>query len=444
MTRLTLEITLILFLVLANGVFAMAEIAIVSSRQARLRTRAEEGDRRAAVALALAESPNDFLSTVQIGITLVGILAGVFGGATIAEELGAYFDAYASIAPHGETLGLAIVVLGITYLSLVIGELVPKRIALTNPERIGTAMAPFMRGLSRFARPAVWFLSLSTAVVVKALRIPQSTEPAVTEEELTTMLELGRKTGEFHPAEEEMIKGVFALGDRTAATIMTPRHEVVWLDLTRPATELQRKIVESGLSRYPAAEGSLDQFIGTIDVKDLVAACFAGTPLNLRSSVREALVFPETTSALQILHQFQERKTDIGIVVDEYGGFEGVVTVSDLATRVLGLDEEEDTLVLREDGSWLADAMMNFDDFADAIGIRVEERAHDTVAGFVLAYLGRLPRVGITSRRRVFASRSSIWTVAVWTGFWSPRFQSVNATRLPDTRGSEPGRDRRA
>lgn len=394
MTRILLEVTLILLLVIANGVFAMAEIAIVSSRQARLRTRAGEGDRRAAVALALAESPNDFLSTVQIGITLVGILAGVFGGATIAEELGAWFNAYPFIAPHGETLGLAIVVLGITYLSLVIGELVPKRIALTSPERIGAAMAPSMRALSRFARPAVWFLSLSTAAVVKTLRIPQSTEPAVTEEELTSMLELGRRTGEFHPAEEEMIKGVFALGDRTAATIMTPRHEVVWLDLARPDIELQQKIVESGLARYPAAEGSLDQFIGIVEVKDLVAACFAGAPVNLRSAVREALVFPETTSALQILHQFQERKTDIGIVVDEYGGFEGVVTASDLATRVLGLDEEEDTLVLREDGSWLVDAMMNFDDFAGAIGLRVEEGEHGTVAGFVLAHLGRLPRVG--------------------------------------------------
>ena len=394
MTRIALEITLILFLVIANGVFAMAEIAIVSSRKPRLRTRAEEGDRRAAVALALAESPNDFLSTVQIGITLVGILAGVFGGATIAEELGVYFDAYPAIAPHGETLGLVIVVLVITYLSLVIGELVPKRIALTSPERIGAAMAPFMRGLSRFARPAVWFLSLSTATVVKMLRIPRSNDPAVTEEELTTMLELGRKTGEFHPAEEEMIKGVFALGDRTAATIMTPRHEVVWLDLTLPASELQQKIVDSGLSRYPAAEGSLDQFVGVIEVKNLLASYFAGAPVNLRSAVSEALVFPETTSALQILHQFQQRKTEMGIVVDEYGGFEGVVTVSDLATRVLGLDEEEDTLVVRDDGSWLVDAMMNFHDFAGAIGLRVEEGEHDTVAGFVLAHLGRLPRVG--------------------------------------------------
>ena len=372
----------------------MAEIAVVSSRKARLRARSEDGDRGAAVALDLAEKPDEFLSTVQIGITLVGILAGVFGGATIAEELGALFNAVPAIAPHGETLGLTIVVLAITYLSLVVGELVPKRIGLANAERIAALMAPFMRRLSRLARPAVAFLGISTAAVVKLLRIRPSNEPAVTEEELTLMLELGRRTGEFHPAEEQMIKGVFALGDRTASAMMTPRHEVVWLDLTRPAAELQQYIVESGLSRFPAAAGSLDQFVGIIDVKDLIATCFAGRSIDLRGAVREALIFPETTSALQILREFQSRKEEMGIVVDEYGGFEGVVTVADLATRVLGLEEDDHPLVVREDGSWLADAMMNFADFAKATGMRVpDEDEHDTVAGFVLSRLRRLPRV---------------------------------------------------
>lgn len=393
-TRITLEIVLIFLLIVANGVFAMAEIAVISSRQARLRTRSDDGDRGATVALELAERPNDFLSTVQIGITMVGILAGVFGGATLAEELGAHFNTVAWIAPHGESVGLALVVLAITYLSLVIGELVPKRIALTNPERIAAMMSPLMRGLARLARPAVWFLSVSTSTVVKVLRIPESNEPSVTEEELTSMLELGRRTGEFHPAEEEMIKGVFALADRSASAIMTPRHEVVWLDLSRPADELQRLIVESGLSRFPAAEGSLDRFIGVIEVKDLIAGCFAGGPMDLRAAVRQPLVFPETTSALQILHDFQSRKAEIGIVVDEYGGFEGIVTVADLAMRVLGLDEDAQALVRRDDGSWLVDAMMNFADFAEAIGFRVDDESeYDTVAGFVVARLGRVPRV---------------------------------------------------
>jgi putative hemolysin len=391
---MTVELVLIIFLIIGNGIFAMTEIAVVSSRKARLRVRSEEGDRGARVALELAEKPDDFLSTVQIGITLVGILAGVFGGATLAEELGMYFNSSEWIAPHGETLGLVLVVLAITYLSLVIGELVPKRIALTNPEGIAAAMSPFMRGLSRLARPAVWLLTLSSTMVVRALRIRKTQGPSVTEEELTSMLELGRRTGEFHPAEEEMIKGVFALGDRTASAIMTPRHEVVWLDLNRPVSELQDLIVKSGLSRFPVAEGSLDQFVGVIEIKDLIGACFTGNSIDLRAAIREPLVFPETTSALQILHDFQLRRAEIGIVVDEYGGFEGVVTVADLATRVLGLDEDEQEMIQREDGSWLVDGMMNFADFSGAIRLRnVDAEEYDTVAGFVLSFLRRLPRV---------------------------------------------------
>lgn len=391
-TRILLEVLLIFLLVVANGIFAMAEIAIVSARKARLRSRAEQGNHSAAIALELAENPNDFLSTVQIGITLIGIVAGVFGGATIAEQLGAQFNTVPWIAPHGETLSLAIVVLGITYLSLVIGELVPKRIALTNPERIAAAVAGFMRGLSRLARPAVRFLGASTSVVMKLLRTAESNEPAVTEEELTSLLELGRRTGAFHPAEEEMIKGVFALADRTASAVMTPRHEVVWLDLQRPVEALKRQIIESGRSRFPAAEDGLDHFVGIIDVRDLIASCFSGAPIDLRGSVREALVFPETTTALQILHDFQQKGTEIGIVVDEYGGFEGVVTLADLATPVFGFDEDN-TLVEREDGSWLVDAMMNFDDFADRVGLRGGDHEYDTVAGFVLAHLEHFPRV---------------------------------------------------
>jgi putative hemolysin len=393
-TRIVLEIVLVFVLVVANGVFAMAEIAIVSSRKARLRARAETGQHGAAAALHLAEHPDDFLATVQIGITLVGILAGVFGGATLAEELGAYWNGVAWIAPHGEALALAVVVLGITYLSLVVGELVPKRIALTNPEGIGARMAPSMRRLARLARPAVAFLSASTSAIVTLLRVRRSSGPAVTEEEVTSMVEMGRKTGEFHPAEEEMIKGVFALGDRTASAIMTPRHEVVWLDLEQPRDVLQRRIITSGMSRFPAAAGGLDHFRGIVDVKDVLGQCLAGAPVDFNAIVREPVVVPETTSALQILHEFRQHATDIAIVVDEYGGFEGVVTMSDLAMRVLGLEDDEDTLVSRGTASWSVDAMMNFDDFADQVGLSgVLNREYDTVAGFVLANLGRMPRI---------------------------------------------------
>ena len=392
--QIAFELLLIFLLVIANGVFAMAEIAIVSARKARLEARSEQGDRRARVALELAQSPNDFLSTVQIGITLVGILAGVFGGATLSEHLAARLNRISWVAPHGEQVAVGVVVVGITYLSLILGELVPKRIALTNPERIAAFMAPMMRGLARRARPAVWFLSVSTHAIVKLLRIRQSDEPAVTEAEVTSMLELGTKTGEFHPAERDMIEGVFALGDRTARTIMTPRHDVVWLDLTRPDDALRQLVIDTRLTRYPVAERNLDAFIGVVDVRDLAARCLSGQPVDFRAATREALVFHENASALQILHEFQEKRADIGIVVDEYGGFEGLVTIADLATRVLGLDYDEPQITEREDGSWLVDAMMDFHDFAEEIGFRhAPEGDYETVAGFVISRLGRLPRV---------------------------------------------------
>lgn len=394
-TRITAEILLIVLLVIANGIFAMAEIAIVSSRKARLKNRSDEGDRGAGVAAELLEHPNDFLSTVQIGITFVGILAGAFSGATLAEELGDHLNGVSWIAPHGETVGLVVTVLAITYLSLIIGELVPKRIALTNREGIASRMAPVMRTLSRIARPAVRFLTFSTSMVVKLLRIPPANEPAVTEEELTSMLELGRQTGEFHPAEEEMIKGVLALGDRAARAIMTPRHEVVWLDLHERGEDLTEKVIAAGRSRYPAAEGDLDHFVGVIEVKDITARCLAGAPLDYRAIVREPFVVYENTSALQILHEFRRGKSDVAVVVDEYGGFEGLVTMADLATRVLGIDEEEPEVTQRADGSWLVDAMMDFEELVDKLDLRIDTpRQYGTLAGFVLTHLtGRLPRV---------------------------------------------------
>lgn len=397
-TRMTLEAILILVLIIANGVFAMAEIAIITSRKARLKSLSDTGDRGARAALALAEHPDDFLSTVQIGITFVGIFAGVFGGATIAEELGAHLDRIAWVAPYGEPAGLVITVLAITYLSLVVGELVPKKIALANREKFAARLAPLMTRLSRLARPAVRVLSVSTGAVVKLLRVRRIDESPITEEELTSMVELGRQTGEFHPAEAEMIKGVFALGDRTARSIMTPRHEVAWLDLTRSDEELRQTIIDEGLSRYPAAEGDLDHFVGIVEVRQLFADALRDSSIDIRKSVREPLVFFENTSALEILHQFRMRNEEIGIVVDEYGGFEGVVTVHDLAMRILGIGDDEEAITVRDANSWLVDAMMNFDQVAAELGLpRDREGDYDTVAGFVLYHLhGRIPRVADT------------------------------------------------
>ena len=251
MSRIAAEAVVILFLIIANGVFAMSEIAVVSARRARLQRRADAGDRRAAAALALATDPNDFLATVQVGITLVGILAGVFGGATIAEEIAAKLDRLPHIAPHGETLSVAIVVAAITYLSVVIGELVPKRIALSNPEGVARLVSKPMRRLARWSRPLIALLTGSANGLMRLMPIRGSKVPAVTDEELTSLLALGTRSGAFHPVEQKMIRGVLALGDRRARMVMTRRQDVVWLDVTRPIEELQQTIREHNFSRFP-------------------------------------------------------------------------------------------------------------------------------------------------------------------------------------------------
>lgn len=266
MSRILFEASFILLLLVANGIFAMAEIAVVSARRSRLDHLARTGDRRARAALALAENPNNFLATVQIGITLVGILAGVFGGATIAEELADYLNTIPGVAPRGEEIALPAVVLVITYLSLVIGELVPKRIALANPERIASRMAPFMRTLARVARPAVWLLSKSSDLLGALLRVAPAQTAVVTDEEVTSIIATGARAGAFHPAEVSMVRRVFSLGDRRASAVMTPRPEIVWLDLSQPTEDLTRTIIDSGHSRLPAAQGSLDNILGVIRV----------------------------------------------------------------------------------------------------------------------------------------------------------------------------------
>jgi putative hemolysin len=270
---------------------------------------------------------------------------------------------------------------------------VPKRIALANPEGVATLVAPAMTRLSRMASPIVRFLGWSSEGLVKLLRIPPSSEPAVTEEELTSMLELGTQTGEFHPAEEEMIRGVFTLGDRNVNMVMTRRQDVVWLDLTKPTAELQRQIVGTGFSRYPAGEGSLDQLAGVIEVKDLTADCFSGRPIDMRRAIREPAVVHANMTALQILEMFQVKRADFAIVIDEYGGVAGVVTRADLAMTILGGDQ--DRLVQRADGSWLVDGMMKFDEFVEEVPLQgVDDNEYETVAGFALAQFGRVPHAG--------------------------------------------------
>lgn len=393
MTRIALEAALILLLLIANGVFAMAEIAIVSARKARLQKRADDGDARAAAALQLANDPDHFLSTVQIGITLVGILAGVFGGATMAEEIGVLLDRVPLIAPFGGTVAVALVVAAITFLSVVLGELVPKRIALSNPEGIARVVARPMRRLSRWARPVVALLSASAGGVIRLLRLRESTEPAVTDDELTALVAIGTRAGAFHPAEEEMVRGVLTLGDRRARMVMTHRQDVVWLDLRQSPAEAQKTIAASGHSRFPVGDGSLDQVIGVVEVRDALRAAFEGRPFDLRALLHPPLVFPENAAAIRILEEFHRLGAEFAVIVDEYGSVEGIVTMGDLAGTVLG-QEDHPAVVERAAGSWLVDGMIKFDEFVAQFPLPdLEPARYDTLAGFLIARLGRLPRM---------------------------------------------------
>ena len=401
MSDITFQIIFIIFLTIANGVFSMSEIAIVSARKARLQQWVNEGDAKASVALDLANSPNRLLSTVQIGITLIGIVAGVLGGATIAEELSARMSSIPLFAPYSEAIALGMVVLGITYLTLVIGELVPKRLALHNAERIACTVAAPMRMLSRIASPVVHLLSISTDAVLRILGIRPIAEPPVTEEEINILIEQGMKAGTFEKAERGMVEHVFRLGDLRAGALMTPRTEIVWLDIDDSPEEIRRKITDSGHSRFPVGQGSLDNILGIVQVKEMLGRNMAGKPADLKASLRRPLFVPESTHALKVLELFKQSGIHISLVVDEYGSIQGLVTLNDILEEVVGdipsVEELEEPLaVQREDGSWLLDGMLPVNDFKEIFDIKEMpgEGIYQTLGGFVLMHVGRIPAVG--------------------------------------------------
>jgi putative hemolysin len=403
MDSILTQVLIIIGLIIANGFLAMAEIAIVSARKVRLQQRAEEGDAKAKIALELANSPSRFLSTIQIGITLVGILAGAFGGVTIAEQLAPKLNRIAWIAPHGGAVSLSIVVLGITYLSLIIGELVPKQIALHHAERISAAVAPSMRTLSWLAAPLVKLLSLSTQLVLRTFGVRPSEEVTVTEEEIKLMIEQGTQEGVFEPSEQEIVERVFRLGDRTANSLMTPRPDVVWLDPNEPPEEIQQKITADSHTRYPVAEGQIDHIIGLVNSKDLLSQNLSCQPIDLRSVLRPALFIPESMSALDMLERFKQKRTHVAFVIDEHGGFQGLVTTSDILEAIVGdipmPDEaEEAEIIQREDGSWLVDGKVPADELKDLLQTDElpfeNENLYQTLGGLVMAFLGRIPKSG--------------------------------------------------
>jgi putative hemolysin len=397
-----LELAIAVILIVLNGVFALSELAIVSARRPRLKTLADNGRVGAAKALALAESPGRFLSTVQIGITLVGILAGAFSGAALGERVTDVFLARGMPEWAAEALGYGLVIGAITYCSVVIGELVPKHLALRNAEGIACAMAPSMAFLSRAAAPVVWLLDASTRLVFRLFGRTTDNANAVTEEEIKTIVAEAENAGVIEVDERRMISGVLRLGDRAVRGVMTPRTDVDWIDLTDDEAEIQKSLIETPHSRVPVADGDADNMIGVIQSRELLASLLAGQALDLRAHVRTAPVVPDTLDALDALNVLREAEVPMALVHDEYGHFEGVVTPADILDAIAGAfrsDEEtsEPESVQREDGSWLLAGWMPADEMAEQLGIALpENRNYETVAGLVIGELQHLPATGET------------------------------------------------
>ncbi len=397
------EISVLFLLLLANGLFALAEIAVVSSRKARLRKLAADGSTSARAALALAENPTRFLSTVQIGITLVGILAGAYGGATLSGKLAGALAEAPLVAPYRNAIAIIVVVGAITYFSLIIGELVPKRLALANPERRAMAVARLMTFVSRIAAPMVWFLTVSTNAVLEVLGLGREIETPPSEEEIAQLIEQGANAGVFHKAERQMVEGVLRLDERPVTELMTRRDRIVWLDLAEPDEVNWRRIVASGHSHFPVVEGRPDDVLGMVSVKALWANTAFGLPNRLRDHLVKPLFVSEAINAVQLLDTFKKTGKHLALVTDEFGAVRGIVSLIDVMEAIVGAlpepgDRLEPEAVRRDDGSWLVDGAMDVRELRLRLALPAlpgeEAGDYQTLGGFFFRRFGRIPRAG--------------------------------------------------
>ena len=379
----------------------MSEIAVVAARKVRLKQRAEDGDERAKSALALAHDPNQFLATVQVGITMVGVLAGAYGGVTIAGQLAVPIAQVAVLAPYADGIALGVVVAAITYLSLIIGELVPKRIGLNNPETIASWVARPMLWLSRVGGPVVALLTASTNLVLRVFGIRGHAEPNLTEDEIKALISQGAETGAVGAAEENIVQRVFQLGDQRVAAIMTPRPDIEWIDVDANADELREFLASHAHTQFVVCHGGLDNVLGIVRSADLLPLAFKGVAIELRTVTREALFVPDSMPAVQLLESFRASHKHVALVMDEYGAVEGLVTVTDLLTAIVGdlpadAAEAVGAFVARPDGSWLVDGSAPIEEVATRFAIdqlpEDEAGAYHTIGGFVMARLGRVPK----------------------------------------------------
>jgi putative hemolysin len=392
-----IRILIIVLLILMSGFFAMSEAAIFAARKSRLQQRANEGDARAQRALDLSGKPNRFLPTVTIGVTLVGILSGAIGGAPLADALAVQLEKIPALIPYSHSISLTLVVILLTFITMLLGELVPKRLALYNAEKIASGIAGFMSFVAAVLYPVVWLLGKSTDAMLHLLRVKHTDEAPVTEEELLVQLDQGTQAGVFKEAEQEMVEGVFSLSDQRVNGLMTPRNEIVWLDVNDSVAEIRRKVKESPFSRFPVAEDSLDTILGVVKAKDLLLADIKKGS-DLKQIVRPPIHIPETAFGSRALEMFRESKRELMLVVDEFGVVQGLITLADILEEIVGAFEGGPQATQRQDGSWLLDGMLPNDEFKEIFNLRhlPAEEEYETLGGFVMMQLGRIPQAADT------------------------------------------------
>lgn len=399
---MALEIFLIFILLIINGLFAMSEIAVVSARRVRLQKLAADGSLGAQTALDLADEPDRFLSTVQIGITLVGVLSGAFGGAALSERLVPYVEQISFLAPYAETVSFTFVVLIITYFSLVIGELVPKNIALNAPEKVASIFSRPMRFISKITAPVVWLLSASTNLLLKILRLGDSTDAAVTEDEIRAMIAQGTQVGVFEESEQDLLESIIRLDDQRISGLMTPRTEIAWVDFHDSIEEITRELHENNYSRFLVCDGDLDHIRGFVKAKDLLNFILSGQELNLEAVLKQPVFAPTTNTALELLETFKTSHTHLAVIVDEFGTVQGLITMTDILEEIVGDFSfggiVEKSAFKRDDGSWLLEGRLSNVDFSSILNLKelpLEEKSmYQTLAGFMIKRLEKMPAIG--------------------------------------------------